>query len=308
MSDDTEPRLQKVADGTYAWLQPDGTWWVNNAGAVVTDAGIVVVDTYATERRTRLFLAALERVSGGAPVTVAVNTHLHGDHTYGNCLLPAATVIVGHPNTRAGILADPIIDGCPPFWAPVPDWGDVVRRPPTLTTATALTVHLGDRRIEVEHPGHAAHTAGDLVVWLPDVRVLFVGDLLFHHGTPLVFMGSVEGARRALDWIAAFEPDHVVPGHGPLVTAAELPGVLDSHRRYYDLVLDTARRGRHDALSPLDAARRCELGAFADLPDAERIVLNLHRAYADDHGTEMDLLGAMADAVRWNGGPMRTSV
>ena len=307
MSDEREPRLEALADGAYAWVQPDGTWWVNNAGAVVTDAGILIVDTCATEWRTRAFLAALERVSD-SPISVAVNTHLHGDHTYGNSLLPPATAIIGHENTRAGILADPVIDGCPPFWAPVPDWGAVVRRPPTLTTSTSLTVHMGDRRIEVEHPGHPAHTAGDLVVWLPDVRVLFVGDLLFHRVTPLVFMGSVDGALRALDWIATFEPDLVVPGHGPLIGPAELPDVLETHRNYYNLVLDTARRARRDGLTPLAAARNCELGAFADQPDAERIVLNLHRARADDLAVEMNLMEALADAVTFNGGPMHTSV
>ena len=210
-------------------------------------------------------------------------------------------------NTRAGILADPVIDGCPPFWAPVPDQGNVIRRPPTLTTLTSVTVHLGDRRIEVQHPGYPAHTTGDLVVWLPDDRVLFVGDLLFDQLTPLVFMGSVEGAERVLDWIAAFEPDYVVPGHGPLINSAELAGVLETHRRYYDLVLRTARQGRRDGLPPLAAARR-DLDAFAGLPDSERIVLNLHRAYADDLGIEMDLIGALTDAMAMNNGPMRTSV
>ena len=100
-----------MSGGAYAWVQPDGTWWVNNAGAVVTDAGVLVIDTCATERRTRAFLAALEQVSNDAPITVAVNTHLHGDHTHGNSLLPPAAAIIGHENTRAGILADPVIDG-----------------------------------------------------------------------------------------------------------------------------------------------------------------------------------------------------
>ncbi len=308
MSDEREPSMHLVADGVHAWIQPDGTWWLNNAGAVVTDAGVLVVDTCATERRTRAFLTAVQQISGNVPITFAVNTHLHGDHTHGNSLLPMSTVIIGHQNTRAGILADPVIDGCPPFWAPVPDWGNVTRRPPTLTTLTSMTVHLGDRRIEVQHPGHPAHTTGDLVVWLPADRVLFVGDLLFHQVTPLVFMGSVEGAERVLDWIATFEPGFVVPGHGPLINSAELPGVLETHRNYYDLVLRTARQGRRDGLPPLAAARRCALDSFAALSDSERIVLNLHRAYADDLGIEMNLIGALTDAVALNNGPMRTSV
>jgi cyclase len=303
-----EPAMLAVANGIFAWVQPDGSWWINNAGVVATPDGVILIDTCATERRTRALLGAVSHVTNGASITVAVNTHQHGDHTYGNSLLSASTVIIGHEATRAGLLADPVIDGCPPFWAPVPDWGNVTRRPPTLTTSTALTLHHGSTRVELHHPGYPAHTAGDLVVWLPEQRILFTGDLLFNQVTPLVFMGSLDGAQRALDWIAGFEPDHVVPGHGKLIDTRTLPGVLDAHRRYYQLVADTARAGLRDGLPPLEAARRCDLGPFADLPDAERIVLNLHRAYADSAGGELDLVKAFTDAVAFNGGPMHTSV
>jgi cyclase len=121
-------------------------------------------------------------------------------------------------------------------------------------------------------------------------------------------MGSLDGALRALDWIADFEPEHVVPGHGPLIDMRSLTEVLETHRRYYQLVLKTGRDGLRDSLTPLEAARNCRLGSFADLPDAERIVLNLHRAYADSQHTDLDLYRAFADAVTFNGGPMRTAV
>lgn len=300
--------LRPVADGVYGWIQPDGSWWVNNAGVVATDDGVVLVDTCATERRTRNLLRAVDEATGGAPVRYAVNTHLHGDHTHGNSLLPGTTVIVAHEATREGILADTVIDGCPPAWDPVPDWGAVTRRAPGVTFRTALTLHVGERRVELHHPGYAAHTPGDAVAWLPEERVLFVGDLLFHRVNPLVFMGSVEGALRSLDWIAAFEPEHVVPGHGPLIDADTLPEVLDTHRRYYRLVLDTAEAGLRDGLTPLEAARTCPLGEFADLPDAERIVLNLHRAYADRVGGDFDPFATFADAIAYNGGPLPTHV
>jgi cyclase len=300
--------LHVVADDVFAWVQPDGSWWVSNAGAVGTPDGVLLIDTCATERRTRAFLRAVAGQTEDAPISCAVNTHQHGDHTYGNSLLPETAVIIGHEATRAGLLADPVIDGCPPFWEPVPDWGNVTRRPPTVTISTDLTLHCGSIQVRLLHPGYAAHTAGDLVAWLPDERVLFAGDLLFNQVTPLVFMGSVEGALRAIEWIAAFEPRRVVPGHGPLIDASALPAVLDAHRRYYQLILATAREGQARGLSPLGAARCCALGEFADLPDAERIVLNLHRAYADSAGRELDLVQAFSDAVAFNGGPMRTTV
>ncbi|GAB3130460.1 MBL fold metallo-hydrolase [Microbispora hainanensis] len=300
--------LHEIGAGIFAWVQPDGTWWVNNAGAVAGDDGVLIVDTCATEARTRRFLGAVAEATGGAPVRMAVNTHQHGDHCYGNSLLPDDTVVFGHAAMREALLIDPIIDGCPPVWAPVPDWGQVTRRPPSVVFASELTVHVGAHRVELRHPGHAAHTPGDVVAWLPGERVLFAGDLLFNGLTPMVLMGSVEGALRSLDWLASFEPEHVVPGHGPLATAAELPEVLAVHERYYRFVLDTARAGRAKGLTPLAAAQEADLGEFAGWADAERLVLNLHRAYADAEGGEVDLLAAFGDAMTWHGGPLPTSV
>nr|WP_244312908.1 MBL fold metallo-hydrolase [Microbispora hainanensis] len=300
--------MHEIGAGIFAWVQPDGTWWVNNAGAVAGDDGVLIVDTCATEARTRRFLGAVAEATGGAPVRMAVNTHQHGDHCYGNSLLPDDTVVFGHAAMREALLIDPIIDGCPPVWAPVPDWGQVTRRPPSVVFASELTVHVGAHRVELRHPGHAAHTPGDVVAWLPGERVLFAGDLLFNGLTPMVLMGSVEGALRSLDWLASFEPEHVVPGHGPLATAAELPEVLAVHERYYRFVLDTARAGRAKGLTPLAAAQEADLGEFAGWADAERLVLNLHRAYADAEGGEVDLLAAFGDAMTWHGGPLPTSV
>ncbi|WP_043621616.1 MBL fold metallo-hydrolase [Nonomuraea candida] len=298
--------LREIVTGIYAWLQPDGTWWLNNSGAVAGDDGVFVVDTCATEGRTRRFLDAVAGATGGAPVRMAVNTHQHGDHAYGNSLLPAETVIFGHAAMREALLADPYIDACPPVWTPVPDWGNVTRRPPSAVFTAELTVHLGGRRIELRHPGHAAHTRGDVVAWLPEERVLFTGDLLFNGLTPMLLMGSVEGALRSLDWLAGFAPEHVVPGHGPLASAAGLPAVLAVHERYYRFVLDTARMGREKGLGPLEAAREADLGEFAGWADAERLVLNLHRAYADASGGEVNLIAAFGDAMTWNGGPLPT--
>ena len=77
-----------------------------------------------------------------------------------------------------------------------------------------------------------------------------------------------------------------------------------AHDRYYHLIQDTARQGRHDDHTPLEAARSCDLGEFAEWRDAERLVLNLHRAYCDAAGTEFDIAAAFTDAVAFSGGPL----
>lgn len=305
---DLEPTLEELRPGVYAWVQPDGSWWVNNAGAITGGNGVLVVDTCATAARTRRFLDAVDTATGGIPVRLAVNTHQHGDHAYGNSLLPTTTVLLGHPHMREGLRVDPVIDGCPPLWDPVPDWGPVTRRLPEVTVAAALTVHLGDRRVDILHPGGPAHTTGDLVAWLPDERVLYTGDLVFNGLAPLVFMGSVPGALAAVDWLASFHAEILVPGHGPVVLGTGIDRVLDEHRRYYRFVLETAEQGMALGLSPLEAARQADLGEFAEWADAERIVLNLHRQYADHDGRELDLPAAFADAIAWLGRPMHTFV
>ena len=300
--------LQELVSGVYAWVQPDGSWWVNNAGAISGTDGTIVIDTCATAARTTRFLAAVRAATNDAPIRIAANTHEHGDHTYGNCLLPAETSLIGHENMRTHLLADPVIDGCPPIWDPVPDWGPVTRRVPNIVTRSDLAVFTGNRRVDLLHPGFAAHTTGDLIAWLPEERVVFTGDLIFHGLTPLVMAGSVDGALRALDWLAALEPEHLVPGHGPLVTAATLAQVLADHERYYRFILATTTDGRRDGLGPLAAAQRSDLGEFAHWADAERLLLNLHRAYADAEGRPFDMLAAFGDALTWNGGPLTTHV
>lgn len=299
-------QLHEVAGGVYAWIQPDGTWYINNAGAITGDSGTIVVDTCATEERTRRFLDALASATGDAPVRMAVNTHHHGDHTYGNSLLPGSAVLFGHPHMREQLLGDFVIDtgrGVP-FWEPVPEWGAVTKRVPDATVERDVTLHAGTRRVEVRHPGFTAHTTGDLVAWLPEERVLFTGDLVFHQATPMIAMGNARGALDSVEWLASFGAETIVPGHGPLVGPDDVDAVLAAHERYYRFVLALAVDGQRAGLDPLTVARQADLGEFASWGDPERIVLNLHRAYADASGTDYDLLGAFADAMAWHGGPL----
>ena len=301
-------QLHQLVEGVHAWVQPDGSWWINNAGAVTGPEGTIIIDTCATEDRTRLFFAAVDRATGGAPIRMAVNTHEHGDHTHGNSLLPDGAAIISHAHSRRSMESGSLIGTGPRAWDPVPDWGEVTLRLPSITVRDGLTIHTGGRRIEVRHPGYAAHTDGDLVAWLPDERILFAGDLVFHGLTPLVYAGSVEGALESLDWLAGFGADRLVPGHGPVATGPTIESVLDDHRRYYRLVLEAAAHGRRRGLTPLETAQQADLGEFAAWADPERLVLNVHRAYAEAGGSTVDVSRAFRDAMIWNGGPLTTHV
>jgi cyclase len=292
--------VQEVSPGVYAYLQPDGTWFINNTGFLVGPQGVISIDACSTERRTRAYQRAIATVTPAA-VRAVVNTHHHGDHTYGNCLFPGAAII-GQERTRAEAIAfgPPIDIG---VWD-VPDWGELTLDPPFVTFTDGLTLHAGDVRAEVRYVGTPAHTTNDSLIWIPERSVLFCGDLIFNGGTPFVLMGSVEGAIEVLERVVApLGAATVVPGHGAVFRDSE---PLEATVDYLRFVLDVARRCQAAGVAPLDAARDTDLGRFAAWADAERIVGNLHRACAELAGTPrggpIDIAAALADMVAYNGG------
>ena len=294
------PEVHEVSAGIYAYVQPDGTWWINNTGFLVGPQGVVSIDSCATWRRTRAYQQAIAAVTP-APVRAVVNTHHHGDHTFGNCLFPAAA-IVAHERARA----EAIDFGPPrplPFWDG-PDWGDLSLDPPFITFTEGLTLHAGDVRAEVRSVGTPAHTTNDSLVWLADRSVLFCGDLIFNGGTPFLLMGSVEGAIEVIEGVVApLGAATIVPGHGPVFGDT---GPIEATLDYLRFVLAVARDCRAAGVRPLEAARATDLGRFAAWADAERIVGNLHRACAEQaglpRGAPIDVAAALADMVAYNGG------
>jgi cyclase len=294
-------QVQEVSDGVFAYVQPDGSWMINNTGFLVGRDGVSAVDSCATERRTRAFRGAIADVTP-APVRTLVNTHHHPDHTAGNGLFGGAA-IVAHENARPEMraLGLPHNSG---IWTDV-DYGDLELALPFLTFTERMTLWADDLRCELVFCGGPAHTTNDVVVWLPERSVLFAGDLLFHGGTPFLLSGSVLGAIEVLEgFVKPLGARTIVPGHGPVGG----PEMIDDVLGYLRFVRDVARDGHAAGVSPLELARGTDLGPYAAWTDSERIVGNLYRAYADltvpaaERGGPIDFPGALADMVTYNGG------
>ena len=296
------PYLTEVAPQCYAYIQPDGTWWINNTGCVIGGDGITLIDTCSTEQRTVEMLRTVRSLSD-APLRHVVNTHHHGDHTHGN-YLTAPAAIIGHTACRTMMVATGIEHYTMAFEQP--KWGPLQFVAPSITFDGRLDVWAGDLRIELHDMGGAAHTTNDVVAWVPDRGVLYTGDLVFHQGTPFVLMGSVAGSLGALDRLRSFGATTIVPGHGPVCG----PEVFDDIEAYLRFVLDLAGSARRDGTTAFEAAASVwgDLGPFSDLTDPERLVGNLHRAMAEldglEEGGRLDIRAAIADMVRLNGGAL----
>jgi cyclase len=293
-------RVTQVAQNAYAYVQDDGTWWINNAGFVVGSDGVILIDTCSTEDRTRALLAAVRAVTDG-PIRVVVNTHHHGDHTHGN-YLTAPAVVIAHAQCREEVARTGIKHYEETFEQP--NWGQLRVSAPTVTFDSRLDLWADDTLVELHHTDGPAHTTNDVVAWLPADRVLFTGDLVFHGGTPFLLMGSVPGSLKSLDMLRAFDAATVVPGHGEVCG----PEVFDVIERYLQMVTDVSERALAVGQSPLQAALAVDLGEFSTLSDSERLVGNLHRCMADLAGGDVNesLLrrDAIADMVLMRGSPL----
>ncbi|WP_306365002.1 MBL fold metallo-hydrolase [Nocardia sp. CC227C] len=302
MTDQVPPvGLAELAEGVHAYIQLPGGWCMSNAGVITGGDGALVVDTLATESRARRLRAAVDAVAPGKLRTI-VNTHHHGDHIFGNHVFGPTATIIAHENalreiTKTGLA----LTG---MWPDV-DWGDVRITPPSLTFTDRLTVRLGRRTAELIHLG-PAHTTNDVVVWLAEERIMFAGDLVMSGATPFMLMGSVAGSLTALGRLREFGARQLVCGHGPVTG----PEVIDETVEYLEWIQGLAANGVRRGLTPLELAHEAGDGGFGHLIDGERIVGNLHRAYAELEsgplGRSLDVVGIFTEMVEYNDGRLPT--
>lgn len=175
---------------------------------------------------------------------------------------------------------------------------DITMRPPDRTVDGPTSLTIGGRRVDLL-PFPPAHTAGDLAVHVPDAAVVFTGDLLFVGGTPVMWAGPLDNWVRALADLAALGATVFVPGHGAVTDVA---GLVQA-RGYLTSVRDQLRSSFEAGQPWRQAATQIDLGEFAGLPEAERIVVTAHaeyRALGDDGpaASAADLFTAMATWLR----------
>jgi glyoxylase-like metal-dependent hydrolase (beta-lactamase superfamily II) len=258
-----------------------------NAGFVVTSEGVVVIDALASPKQGRELLQAIRSITR-QPVKWLVLTHHHPDHHFGAVVFQREGArIIAHPD-RATLASEGGEDALMADWVRVVgldamrgfEFADTPDRPVTGTD----TLSLGGRTLVIAHPG-AAHSPGDLVVWLPKERILFAGDLLVEDGVTMVVDGNSGVLLQALERIDSLRPRSVVPGHGAL---PRRPADLTARTRQYFTSLRTEMRTAVERGVPLVRALRALPPADQTRPvsydsrrrrNALRVYLEEERAY-----------------------------
>jgi cyclase len=192
----------------------------SNAGFVIGDDGVAVIDTFQDAGAARQLLAEIQKLTK-LPIKFVVNTHYHLDHVTGNAVFAqAGAVIIAHKNVRTWIHTENLKFFGAGIKPEQKAWVDGLLAP-NLVYDSALELFLGSRRVVVRYfPGH---TGGDSVVSVPDANVYFCGDLFWKKTLPNLIDGTTDKWADSDAKLAAEGPKAVfVSGHGDVGTAEDV--------------------------------------------------------------------------------------
>ena len=226
--------IVELETGVYARLSEGLT----NAGIIVGDAGVLVIDSLRVPSFARDLIQDVRRITD-KPVQYVIDTHAHWDHSWGNEEFPQATII-GHQNCyremvdvewnrqwREKVVSDGLA------------WSEEARlvniTPPNLTFETSMRLYFGGRELELMYFGKA-HTSGDIFIHLPATKLMFTGDVIQDRRVP--FLGDSYPAEwpDTDDKLAATSVERFVSGHGPI---GDHQGIVESRDFIHDLVGST---------------------------------------------------------------------
>ncbi|OGQ68563.1 MAG: hypothetical protein A3F88_08470 [Deltaproteobacteria bacterium RIFCSPLOWO2_12_FULL_42_16] len=205
-----EPEVIKLSEGIYGFIGKKGA---ANSGFVVTNEGVVVIDTQGPKDLALHLKKKIQEITD-KPIVYVINTHYHGDHTFGNQYFNEAKEIISHENTKKNLtekdtqhreqfkksFGENSLEG---FELTLP----------TKTFKNTLSLRIGGKTIELAYLGKG-HTDGDIIVYFPIERIMFGGDLLYKERLPWLGDAYISDWIETLKNLKNFDAGIYVPGHG----------------------------------------------------------------------------------------------
>ena len=293
----------EIGPGLYAFTAEGDP----NSGVIIGDDAVMVVEAQATPRLANKVIEEIRKVTD-KPITHLVLTHYHAVRVLGASAFQAPEVIMGE-KARA-MVAERGQEDWDSEFARFPRLFEGHESIPGLTWPTTtfndrMTVYLGNRRIDLMHLGRA-HTAGDIVVYVPDANVMFTGDIVEYHSACYCGDGHFHDWPGTLGRIRNFNLDAIAPGRGdaligPDMVNAALDLTEDFVRSTYRPAARVALRGG-TLKDAWDAVRESCDPKFKDYAIYEHCLpFNVARAYDEARGIDTPRIWtAQRDIEMWD--------
>lgn len=298
-------RFMEVRNGI--WLtQTTAQVFNSNALAIVNDEDAILVDSHVTPSKARDLIASIPAITD-KPVTTLINSHFHWDHAHGNQEF-GDIPIIGHEYTRMKMATAPLdeptyvtgITGNAAtlerlaeqieaaendeeragleayrdmFAAHAADFDEIAPLPPDVTMNDRMTLFRGSREIRIMFVGRA-HTGGDTVIYFPQDKLVFTGDMLFG-GPSFMGDGYVDEWAETLENLKALDFDIVVPGHGPPLTDLS---AIEKSQEYYRVLWERTAEKHAAGVPAEEVSGTLDLSATA-FPQRQPSAVEVQRMY-----------------------------
>lgn len=224
---DAADGLVRISDHVYSYVDireasPANSFGAN-AGIVVGEREIAVIDSLVSARRATEFLADIRKISD-KPIRYVINTHSHLDHTFGNGVFAKEGAIVVSQEKCAEAMRSnlaEVLDNAGDFGLTPEEMAGTKPGYPSLTFAERMQIDLGGISLNLLFAG-PSHSPGSIMVQVPAEKVVFAGDILFTGFHPYLGEGDINGWLSNLKVLEEIGAERIIPGHGPLSTVSDV--------------------------------------------------------------------------------------
>src|SRR5262247_3473469 len=231
---DLGPQIKQIKDGIYVYV---GKEFNSNCGIILTQEGVVLVDSGHNPTDSRAILAAIKKLTP-LPVRFLINTEPHNDHTTGHFVFSPPATVIAHEGATASMKQgfsrernEKLMAESPEMRAAFEGFKIIT---PHIEYRQQMTLNLGERSLELHYLKNV-HSEADTAIWLPKERVLFAaavaGIKRFSNIRPPT---QIPDMISAMKMMKALDPEVVVPGHGEPGTTK----IFDDSIQYYNLLLE----------------------------------------------------------------------
>ena len=279
--------VKEIGRNTYALVS--NILNVDNAGFVVGEKGVLVIDSHISVPMARQIQQRIREVTD-KPLLYLANSNYHADHTFGNCAFPEETLVVQHRETadRVPLFQEewdfilPCTGGDPKIWA------DVTLRPADIVFEDHLVIDLGGTAVELHFFG-AANTPGDTITYVPHAKAAWTGNMTGGGTCGIALESDAPTFMETLArFVHALDIETLVPAHSPLSG----PETLWSGINYYAQVTGAVNKALGAGWSLEETLERSPLGKeFAFSPTDDRVKLHQARHRYNVRRTYLSLTG-----------------
>jgi cyclase len=272
---DLGPQIKKIKDGIYVYV---GKEFNSNAGIVLTQDGVVLIDSGHNPTDSRAILDAVKKLTS-LPVRFLIDTEPHGDHTTGHFVFSPPAVIIAHEGATDSMKKaysparnEKLMAGSPEMRAAFDGFRMIT---PHMEYRQKMTLNLGERTFELMYL-KGVHSEADTAVWLPKERVLFSASAVvvnqYNILRPFVTIPDILAAAKMMKGL---NPEFVIPGHGTPGTVK----IFEDSERYYALLLERVGKMAREGKSLEEIKKELRMPEYDGWASKDRIPSNIDAAY-----------------------------